>query len=450
MKNNHLLPLLLVLIANSVFAQKQLPRAVRPYAADWTWTLVKSMHRAGFDMPTMPHSETRGVQSRSPLRLDSTKTFYAYSLSPASDSVPFFRTTYTYLQTDTKIETDYQHTGADWLALSRTTLKADALGRLVLAEAEAYDPDAQTYHPDSKLEIYPHGDSPELIDSFFTWLWDSTALDWRIILSVRNTFDAQDRLVENLSSVDYFGDPAIFKEVYSYDDNGDNHLIEEFAILGDDVFPSARTEIDYVDHKPIEVLYSEFDGTEFYPKDRINYAYSLFGAVRLQMNFQWDIVSQTFKMNQRIEYGFDNAQRVASKINKIIEANGAEALDLTTYAYVEGDDLYLEMYLLWDDDAFDWKLDGKKYYYYDNALSADAPQGEALALAVWPNPATGLVRLSLPETGAVQVFDAAGRMVLARDLQTDQALDITALPAGLYVLTAQSEGAFYRGKMLKQ
>lgn len=446
MKNNHLLPLLLMLVTNSVFAQKQLPR----HAANWTWTLVKSMHRAGFDMPTMPYAATPSVQSRSPLRLDSIKTFYAYIPGPAGDSLPLFRTTYTYPQTDTKIETDYQHTGADWLALSRTTVKADALGRLILAEAEAYDPDAETYRPDSKLEVYPHGDSPELLDSFFTYLWDSTVLDWRIILSVRNTFDAQDRLLENLSSVDYFGDPAIFKEVYSYDDNGDNHLIEEFAILGSDIFPSSRTEIDYVDHQAIEVLYSESDGINFYPVNRTNYAYTLFGAVRLRMNFQWDVVSQTFKMNQRIEYGYDNAERLASRINKLIEANGAETRDLTTYAYVEDENLYSEMYLLWDDDAFDWKLDSKKYYYYDNALAAGVPPGKAFDLAIWPNPATSLVRLSLPETGAVQVFDAAGRMVLARDLQNAQALDITALPAGVYVLTAQSEGALYRSKMLKQ
>lgn len=445
---HYILPTLLsVLFTGQIFAQRTLSPSVRPYAANWTYTLVKAMNRAGFDMPTMPLQPAAGVASRSPLQLDSTKTFYAYA---PGDSTPLFRTTYQYPQTGTKIEINYQYENNAWLPLNRSTLVSDDLQRLVAVESEAFDPETETFQPDSKLEIFPHGDSQVLIDSVFTYLWDSTITDWHIIFSVRNTFDDQDRVLESLTSIEYFGDPLIFQETYSYDDNGDNHLIEEFAILGNDVFPSSRTAISYVDHRPIESTVSVADSAGFVPQSRSNFAYTLFGALRLHLAFVWDFSLDNFRMTQRIEYGFDNEQRVASKETTIIEPNAWDERDLVAYAYVEDENLYSEMFFNWDDDAFDWILDSKKFYYYNGVTSVDPGAGEVQALAAWPNPTTGLVQLSFEDESDLMVFDVAGQLVQSRRVQPGQPLDISGLPAGIYALTARHTTGVYSGKIVKQ
>lgn len=452
MKNNTLLlTFFLVLSAYFVSAQKRLSPGIRPYAENWTYTLVNAMHRAGFDMPTKAAAPAaNGVVSRNALQLDSTKTFFGYNLNGPGDSTPLSRTTYQYPQAETKVEYNYQWENNAWLTLNRSTLISDDQQRLVEITAEAFDPVTQTFLPDSRLLIFPHGDSQDLVDSFATYLWDSTIMDWHVILISRNTFDAQDRLIESVNSLDYFGDPAIFKEIYYYDDNGDNHLIEEFAILGNDVFPSSKTEISYADHRPIEVTYSVSDGFDFIKQSRSNYAYTLFGALRLHLSFEWNVETDNWKMTKRIEYGFDAEQRVAS-METTIDPTSTSERELVTYAYVEDENLALVMTFHFDDDLFDWVLDTKKYYYYNGVSSLDPTPGPAQALVAWPNPTTGLVQLAFDAEADIRVFDAAGQLVQSRRVQQGQtALDMSALPAGIYSVTAQQNADFYSGKIVKQ
>ena len=445
---NYILPALILAFAFSqAFAQKTFSPGAKPYAENLPANVKRLFHYAGFDLQT---KEADKVASRSQLQLDSTKTYYGYNQPATGDSTPLFRSNYTYPAADTKVEVNYQFENGAWAPQNRSTLHSDGQERLVSVIAEAYDPETQEYKLDSRIQVFPHDDSPNLIDSAFTYLWDSTILDWHIILAIRNTFDAQDRLQESVNAIEYFGDPVVFKEIYSYDANGDNHLIEEFAILGDDVFPSSRTDISYADHRPIEVTLSISNGFDFLPSSRNNYAYTLFGALRLHMSFQWDAVSETWDLTDRIEYGFDGQQRVGSKQGIHYAQNGAETRDLTSYAYIQGEDLSLEMFFNWDDDLFDWILDNKKHYYYNGLVSVPHTPGPALALEIYPNPTVDAVRLTLEDEAIVQVFSHGGQLMQSLLLQPGQMLNVTTLPAGIYQVTAQQGADFYSGKIVKQ
>ena len=453
MKNNALLfALFLILGGPAAFAQKTLPASVRPYAENWTYTLVKSLHRVGYDMPTMPAlPRPTGAQARNnPLQLDSTKTFYAYGLNAPGDSTPLSRTIYKYPFEDTKIEVNYQFENGDWLKLNRNTLISDQQQRLVEVFAEAYDPETESLKPDSRLELFPHGDSPELVDSIFTYQWNPDILDWAPVFAIRNVYDGQNRLLESLSTVDYFGDPLIFRDVHYYDANGDNHLIESYAILGNDEFLGERTDLVYVDHRPIEVLVSVADSAGFSPQSRTNYAYTLFGAVRKQMNFEWDAEKENFRLNQTIDYFYDAQQRLAGKETAFLPLNAWEERERVSYSYIQDENLYLEWVHIWNEDLFDWVLDSKKYYYYNGLVSVDPTPRPALALTASPNPTTGLVQFSFDNEAEVRVFDPAGQLVQSRRMQPGQALDLTALPAGVYAVTALEGRDFYSGRVVKQ
>lgn len=447
MKNYFLPALIWVLAASQAFAQKNLSPSVKPYSDNWSYHLKCLFNHAGFDLPA---ASVNRVSSRSPLQLDSTKTYYAYNLNAPGDSTPLFRTNYQYPSANTKIENEFQFDQGGWQQLSRSTLTSDGQQRLVAAYAEVYDPATGTFTPDSRLVIHPHGDSPELIDSVFTYLWDSTILDWHIILSIRNSFDAQDRIRESISSVEYFGDPVIFKETYFYDANGDNHLIEEVGILGLDTLPGSRTDIMYADHRPIEVKVSVFNGLDFAPSTRQNYAYTLSGALRLQLSFEWDAANDKWRMTQRIEYGFDAAERVGNKLTIHMNPDGSEERDMVTYAYIADDNLSLEMYFLWSDDLFDWVLDSKKHYYYNGLVAAPVVPAPVLALQIAPNPAVDAVRFTLEDEALVQVFSPAGQMIQSGLLQPGQEWNVAGLPAGIYQVTARQGADMYRGKIVKQ
>lgn len=446
MKNYILPALILALAFNQTFAQKTFSPGAKPYAENLPANVKRLFHYAGFDLQAKPADK---VASRSQLQLDSTKTYYGYNIPAPGDSTPLFRSNYTYPSANEKVEINFAFENGAWAPQNRSTLQSDDQERLISVIAEAYDPETQGYKLDSRIQVFPHGDSPNLIDSAFTYLWDSTILDWHIIVSIRNTFDAQDRLQENLTSIDYFGDPLIFKEIYSYDANGDNHLIEEFAILGDDLFPSSRTDISYADHRPIEVTVSLSNGFDFFPSSRVNYAYTLFGAVRLVLSFEWEDAANNWKMTERIEYKFDSQQRVSSKETTIDPTSTAER-ELVHYGYIQDDNLSIEMFLLWDDNLFDWVLDSKKHYYYNGLVSAPYMPGSALALEMYPNPTVDAVRLTLEDEAIVQVFSHGGQLMQSLLLQPGQMLNVATLPAGIYQVTAQQGADFYSGKIVKQ
>ena len=54
-------------------------------------------------------------------------------------------------------------------------------------------------------------------------------------------------------------------------------------------------------------------------------------------------------------------------------------------------------------------------------------------LSVYPNPTTGLIQISDATAERVDVFDNMGRLVQTYG-QATQELDLTSLPAGLYIL----------------
>lgn len=447
MKNYFFLPVLFLLAVSQSFAQKTLAPSLKPYADNWSHNVKRMLNHAGFDLQA---AAVNKISSRGDLQLDSTKTFYAYNLPAPGDSTPLFRTIYQYPTAIEAIETNYQFEGNVWQPINRTTITRDAQQRIVLVTGEGYDWDSQSFVPDSRLESYPHGNSQDLLDSFFVYAWNTDLEDWELLLSTQNVFDDNDRLMEQYSIFDLSGTVLEFKDVYLYNDNGDNHIIETYALFDGFEFNTGRTEIQYFDHQPIEVTVFVTDGLEFFPQSRRNYAYTLFGAVRLELGFEWNVEKEDWRMIERTEYGYDNQQRVASKETTFINQDAPNERELQTFGYVQDDYLLVEYLLFWDDNLFDWMLDSKKFYYYAGLVSVRPTPRPALALQIAPNPTTDAVRLNLQEETTVQVFNTAGNLVQSRLIQPGQSLNLVELPAGIYQVTAQQGADFYSGKIVKQ
>ena len=431
-----------------VFSQKNLSPSVKPYAENWTYTLVKSLNRAGFDMPSM-HTPATGFSGNGALQLDSTKTFHQYTGGWPGDSTPVFRTTYRYPQQGLKIETEFIYDNGAWLPLNRSSIYTDDRQRLVDVLAEVYDVEQQQFRLDSWLQIFPHGDSNDLLDSVATYGWDSVGMVWSRIFFVANAFDTEDRLQTTTSEIYLLGDTLEFLDLYRYNDDGDNHLIESFTVIDGFTYPDSRTEITYYDHQPIELVKSVHDGLEFQYESRRNIAYMLFGKIRHTLEFKYIPGSSTWILLKRVEYGYDFAERLSSvETNNVYQSDPNE---LIVYGYVDAENLAQEMVLYWDDDLFDWKLDSKKFYYYLGLVPVKPSPRPALPLQVSPNPTTDQVRFQLEQEAQVQLFTLGGQRVQSQVLQAGTAtLDLTALPPGVYTLSARQGADLYTGKIVKQ
>ncbi|MCC6459652.1 MAG: T9SS type A sorting domain-containing protein [Saprospiraceae bacterium] len=448
MKTTVLFPaFFLALSLNSLFAQKQLPPSLRPQAANWTYTLVKSLHDAGFDMPTLPAHE--GVGSRGVLQLDSTKLFYGYDQADV-DSLPLFRSIYQYPQPRVTVETHYQFIAGNWEGLSRFTNTNDDQDRRLESVAESFDVASETFEPSTKINLFPRGDSPEFLDSVFIYGWEPTGSDWTPLYSIYHHFDAQDRLVETIAEVVATGAPLLYIDRYAYDDQGDNKRIESFAVSDGVERLVERKDLVYVDHLPIEMTIWLSADTGMVPSSRTNYAYTVSGLLRRQMNFEWKAENNNWRLFQTTDFFYDMAQRLSGKEKIFIPVNAWDQREYTTYAYVDGDQLRLEWVLNWDHDLFDWILTTKKLYYYNGLVSVDPEPGAVGQLLLSPNPSTGLLRIQMEEAADVQVFNSAGQLVASRQLQSGEGLDLTQLPAGLYRVAALGGGRRAVGNWVKQ
>lgn len=208
--------------------------------------------------------------------------------------------------------------------------------------------------------------------------------------------------------------------------------------------------MNYVDHQVIESTLYVTDGVAFYPEKRNNYAYTLFGAIRKEMNFVYDVAIENFRLRHTTDFFYDAQQRLAGKENTEIQPNAWDVKERISYAYKQDEDLYMEFVHFWDDDQFDWILDSKKYYYYQGSTAVDPTPGVAGALAVSPNPGTGVFRLNLDNEAQVKVFDTTGKMLQSSILQAGQQLDISTLPPGVYAIVAQEPHRVLNGKIVKQ
>jgi hypothetical protein len=438
--------LLLCLCTTAVSAQKQLPPSALPYTRIWPASLVKALQQQGYDTQT----DVSGARPRSAeLQLDSTKTFYAYGIPTPNDSFPLFRSTYSYPAADVKIEVNYQEDNGQWLALQRITYFYDPQERQVEVLAEMYDALEGDFILDSRLESFPRGDSPELVDSLFAYQWDPSAQDWVLLLSNLNEFDVNDHLLASYSTLDVLGTPFFFKDVYTYDALGDAIRIESLALVDGAEIPTGSRELTYQNHLPIEVVAFVPDGASgLLPQSRITYAYNGFQKETEVHSFEWDFAQNDWLKTQTTLNNYDSQQRLATTENFFFHNDGTEERERIDYSYVADEHLALESISLWDGTQY--VLSDRTYYYYQGTSSTPNPISDALPLTLSPNPTTGMTRLNLDGQAIIRLYNTRGEMISSGIYQQDYLLNVADLPNGLYFVTARTEKGAYAGRLLKK
>ncbi len=448
---NSLLALFWALALVSLSAQKPLPQSLHSHVAGLDPKVSTALKQAGFDLLTDVSKRVNPVaQNRSgELQLDSTKTFFGYEFIGPIDTIPFLRTIHEYPQATVETQTVSQFENDAWLTVNRSTLFKDDQNRIVEILSEAFDLVKGDFVPDSRAIAFPHEDSPVLIDSFYVYGWDTLAMDWALLFYTTNKFDGQDRLIESVSSFDYFGQPLLFKDVHTYDANGDNTLVETFAIFDGIELPSGKRELEYANHLPIEVIAFVSDGLGAYvAQSRITYTYTNFDREEQVNSYEWSFDSNGWQQTQGDTYGYDNAQRVNSKESILYNQDGSEERNLSRFSYVEGEKLALESNFVWDGIYF--LVDRKFYYYSDATLSEQEPVRAALPLAASPNPTADWARLNLEEPAVVRVFNTRGEMLSSEECQANPVLNLQELPSGIYFVTARTATEQYVGRLVKE
>ncbi len=452
MKNLLLLALCCTFCLSGLFAQKTLPPSALKMSGELTLQARNLLSMADFKLETGKVLENE--KHLTTLKLDSTILFYGYD-DLLLDSFPQTRTVHTYLpQYDSETVTEYGYDFNQWIALRRTTRITDELDREVAILAELYDPTAQSWVAESLLDMFPRGDSPDLLDSVLVSGWSVDSNDWVRVMTIWNVFDDQERISESYTHLAVFEPALLFKDEYVYDDNGDNTAIHSFLVDGDLLLPAGFQELTYDNHYVTSVIYLAQDELGMpYPVERITYEYTEFWKEKDVKSYVINATLNGWILTQQIQYEYDEEQRLAARDFALFHEEGEDEFLRTYYEYLEGDYLARESNLRYLFGLPQYELLDRKYYYYTDDNVSDTPNLPVTvkALNMSPNPAFDIVQIQLEDEARLQVFNMQGQLMQQFTLQPGyMTVDLNNLPAGLYQVQAQTSEGYYAGKLVKQ
>lgn len=412
--------------------------------------LASLLQKAQGKSPKSPRIATLRTPA---LKLDSTVRFIGYDLDP-QDSVPVIRTIYKYPKPNITTAHTEQHNGNQWYTLGRLSEIRDQLGRINEILIDTFNTDSGKYLLNSRLLFYPHGNSPELLDSIVIYAWNPDLEGLEKNLSQHNFFNAQDKLLKTVTTIQISGLKFSSQETYTYNAAGENTLIEEFNVFEEVLLPAARTEISYIYGKPQEIILSLYQQGNFIPNDRQVFKYVSGGYY--QDIFLWDETLSSWEKTQSFIYKTDAWERILWVDKSFKDLDGSpdeKQLELYTYLWpgddANAEDLLREDFFLWDQTQSKYYLNERNFYYY--GISTNVPELEVNAhnLRVYPNPGTDKVYLSSNQDAQVQVYNTAGQLMLSQQVLNGQALHIAVLPKGVYYFLAREKQNLYSGTLIK-
>lgn len=441
---------LCLLFSSQMRAQTQLPISLQPYAHNLQPTVVNGLRQLGYAVPKQSRKQlpsTRLAERSNALRLDSTKTFYQYNVPIPGDSSPLYRTHFTYPAPAQKHEEEAVFENGAWQVISRAVSTYDQSDRLIKVDAVVLDPVQQTFVPDSKLEVFPHGNSETLFDSMFVWQWNTDQNEWLLLIANRNYYDAQDHILEAYSIFNAFGQWLDLKEVYTYDSNGDNVQTATFVLIDGIEYPAGVTETAYLNHLAIQSTQFILDENGMtIPESRTEFSYTPFSQVALATTYQW---LGNWILSEENHYSYDAQQRLTALENRYFPSNAPELRDKQVYQYQQDDYLAFEDAYFWDETNGFWLDERKHYYYSGGASSVHQPATASLPLVIYPNPTHGLATLQLDVPANVDLYNTLGQRLSTRQVQPNESLQLEHLPAGIYYIQARTELGIFTGQIVK-
>jgi hypothetical protein len=126
------------------------------------------------------------------------------------------------------------------------------------------------------------------------------------------------------------------------------------------------------------------------------------------------------------------------------------------YTYNDNNDIVEQIYRDWDYQNKVVKNASKDVYsdfqYFTVAGAAD--KITKLKVSAFPNPTTGLLTIQgeTTENTELQINDLTGRLVVSKELSfgNSHQLDLSTVPAGIYILNIKSSKGVYSSKIVKQ
>lgn len=365
------------------------------------------------------------------------------------DSTAFQRVQYDYPIPTQRIETSYQFEAGLWVAQTRFNYTFDAMGRTLETILERYDPGAKVFYPQIRTQNFPRGNSLSLADSVFTYSWSDSQQAWELSIGQRNRFNAQNQLIETITSIAFSGQNFRNRDLNFYDASGNNIRIENYTFLNGQYTKTGFT-VQVFDNMQLRssTRYAPVPPADSVPLSRTLITYTPNKLISSTEGFTWDIVAKEWKKSSSTVYTYNAEQQVQSQVTTLSTA-AVEQKSRADFYYTANGQIAREESYQGSGTPTEWSLDSKKFYYYDLASSLREPSLAPKSFKISPNPSADEVRLDLPLGSSFQVFNASGQLQASGIMNGQKALDIRNWNSGMYWVVARKGTEILLGKIIK-
>ena len=270
------------------------------------------------------------------------------------------------------------------------------------------------------------------------------------------------------------------KSRFSYDSNGNTVSKEQYKRTENDdkwILEDKTTFVYDDNNRVIELtIYDcDYNTGEDEPETKSVKYYNGNGNIDSTLIYKYDVLDGIWENSDKTIYQYAEGNLVSAAdygwdySDKKWEE---EYLDIYTYnSSIVCNALYCPYYLgvtypiehsnlltdlkeyKWDSGLNDYKLLSHEHYYTSEFQSTNIKAVEQLSIRIYPNPANDVLRIKTInefQPTALFIYDINGSLRIFQNGVSDNNINVSGLPAGVYILSLQSKNQIYNAQFVKK
>lgn len=317
---------------------------------------------------------------------------------------------------------------SDWIPDFGQEFGYDDAGRKTLELVYFWDQVKNAWNPYQKEEFAYNQRGQQ---NFYLWYkWDKDRKDWRNLQKEEWTRDS-------------LGKENIYTHFSWVQVNSEYIWKEDERKKTESLLDSAGKAIlaTRYNWEPVHKTWTRYE--------QLRFGYDEYGNKIHEVTYHWSVGKNDWLGNDSAEWAYDWEGHMIMQARD--NRSSGDLADLNRFGKAErkfdaDGDQTLEIHYWWDRNLKTFYSGTKDYFYYHSAITG-IQEKIAGNIHVFPNPTSGLLNLTSLTLPAEAKIHSLQGMLLRRIIQVESRLDISDLPAGMYILNI-SNGSQIRSKTL--
>ena len=309
------------------------------------------------------------------------------------------------------------------------------------------------------LNLFCQQDNVIVIDSTYSYKWDTIINDWLVYWREVYVYDANGNRTEGIG-YEWDSETNDWLEYHRFVQTYDTNRLQsdQFWYKWD----SEMNDWDFWYYWPTEYNYdsngniTEYNtwGPDF--ADRYVYTYDSIGNQTEQIWYKWDLEKKRFVANERFVYAYD----ANGNLTEIHEYGwDSENYDWVRsgrkdFTYSTDGNKAESIEYIWDKETNDWIIYSKTVYFRSELRTSISKNIIDLNYIVYPNPFTDYTTIKLSDavhTQKIELIDIHGRILRTIDNVISNSVTIHRenLPSGIYFIRIHSDKTYVKKVIIR-